>query len=137
MLSLADRAALREAAHAVLREELPATAVGRLCPRCGSPEHGRPYVRVADGPAPAVSLSYAEGLVAVAWTWAGPVGVDVETSGPPVDGTERREWTRAEAAFKAGGEAPLADLPLPGGYVGTVAGREVSVRLAGPAATSG
>jgi 4'-phosphopantetheinyl transferase len=121
----------------VLREELGAAAVGRLCPRCGSAEHGRPYVRVAEGPAPAVSLSYAEGLVAVAWSWAGPVGVDVEAAGPPVDGTERRDWTRAEAALKAGGDPPLADLALPGGYVGTVAGREVSLRLAGPAAVSG
>jgi hypothetical protein len=94
-------------------------------------------VRVAEGPAPQVSISYAGGLVAVAWTWAGPVGVDVEAAGPPVDGTERREWTRAEATFKTGGGAPLADLVLPDGYVGTVAGREVSVRLAGPAAASG
>jgi 4'-phosphopantetheinyl transferase len=128
-----DRAPLREAAHAVLTAEVGATAVGRLCPRCGSAEHGRPYV-VTAGAAPYVSLSYADGLVAVAWSYAGPVGVDVEVDGPPVDGTDRREWTRAEAAFKAGADAPLTDLSLPDGYLGTVAGAEVSVRLAGPGA---
>jgi hypothetical protein len=131
---VSDRAVLRDAAHAVLRDELSATAVGRLCPRCGSGEHGRPYVVVADGRAPYISLSYAEGLVAVAWSYAGPVGVDVELDGPPVEGTDRREWTSAEAALKADGDQPLADLELPVGYLGTAAGREVSVRLAGPAA---
>jgi hypothetical protein len=63
------------------------------------------------------------------------VGIDVEEVGPAVDGTDRREWTRHEAAFKAGGaEAPLAAMEVPAGYVGAVAGNEVSWRLAGPAA---
>jgi hypothetical protein len=129
-----DRAALRAGAHDVLRAELGAVTVGRLCPRCGSGEHGRPLVRVAEGPAPEVSLSYAAGLVAVAWSYAGPVGIDVEDDGPPLEGIDRRAWTEAEAAFKADADVPLAPLALPDGYVGTVAGDRVSWRLAGPAA---
>lgn len=130
---LTDRAACRELAHEVLRAELSATAMGRLCPRCGSAEHGKPYVVVADGPAPQVSLSYADGLVAVAWA-DGPVGIDVERDGPLVGDTERTEFSRAEALLKAGADVPAVELELPGGYVGWVAGDGVSWRLAGPAA---
>ena len=59
-----SRSELRALADALLREELGASAVGRLCPRCGSAEHGRTYV-VVPGRAPHVSLLYAAGLVAV------------------------------------------------------------------------
>jgi hypothetical protein len=129
------RDTLRQLAHDVLSEETGAKAIVRLCPRCGSAQHGRPVARVEGGAAPEVSLSYARDLVAVAWSWAGRVGIDVEEVGPAVDGTDRREWTRHEAAFKAGGaEAPLAATEVPAGYVGSVAGNEVSWRLAGPAA---
>jgi phosphopantetheinyl transferase len=126
------RSELRALAHAVLREELGAVSVGRLCPRCGSAEHGRPYV-VTEGAAPQVSLSYAAGLVAVAWA-DGPVGVDVEEDGPPVDGVDRRTFSAAEARLKAGADVPVVELEVPDGYVGTVAGTDVSWRLAGPAA---
>ena len=55
--------------------------VTRACPTCGSSEHGRPVVLLHDDaprPAPWVSLSRAGGLVVVAVTDAGPVGVDLE-----------------------------------------------------------
>ncbi|MDZ5619686.1 4'-phosphopantetheinyl transferase family protein [Nocardioides bizhenqiangii] len=128
---------LRREAEAILCRETGAEAVARLCPRCGSSVHGRPLV---DGGAH-VSLSYARDLVAVAWSWAGPVGIDVELG-------DRLEWTRLEALLKAGGEGiadrladpvdlpdvPTAVLPMPDGYVGTLVGQDVSWRLAGPGA---
>jgi phosphopantetheinyl transferase len=125
-----NRADLRELAHTLLREELGASAVGRLCPRCGSAEHGRPY---AAGVAARVSVSYATDLVAVAWA-DGPVGIDVEDAGPPVDGRSRAEFSASEALFKAAADVPVGPLRLPEGYVGAVAGERVSWRLAGPAA---
>lgn len=125
-----DRTALRDLAHAVLRDELGATDVGRLCPRCGSAEHGRPY---AVGASSRVSISYATDLVAVAWG-DGPVGIDVEDDGGPVDGVDRRELSRREALFKADVDVPAHELDLLGGFVGWVAGTGVSWRLAGPAA---
>jgi hypothetical protein len=128
-----DRAELRELAEVVLREELGSVAVRRLCPRCGSSGHGRPYVVTATGPAPQVSLSYAEGLVAVAWA-DGPVGIDIEDDGPWVDGVDRRTWSRQEALFKADAEVRTEAIDVPDGYVGTVAGTGVTWRLAGPAA---
>jgi phosphopantetheinyl transferase len=128
-----ERAALRELAHALLREELGAVGVGRLCPRCGSGDHGRPHVVVPGGAAPRVSLSYAVGLVAAAWA-DGPVGIDIEMDGPPVDGLDRRAWSRREALFKADAEVRTAVIEVPDGFVGTVAGTGVSSRLAGPAA---
>jgi phosphopantetheinyl transferase len=131
-----DRAGLRSVAHELLRQEFGAVSVGRLCPRCGSSEHGQPLLRVRSGPAPRISLSYATDLVAVACS-AGPVGIDVEDDGPRVGGFDRLAWTEAEAAFKADAEVPLATLELPDGYVGTVAGDDVSWRLAGPAAPPG
>jgi hypothetical protein len=130
-----EREELRALADAVLRDELDAVVVARLCPRCASGEHGRPVVRVATGRAPSVSVSYAPGLVAVAWSREGPVGIDVETAGPPVEGIDRREWTEVEAAFKAGGAVPLRALTLPAAYVGTLAGGDdAQWRLAGPGA---
>ncbi len=102
---------------------------------------------MADGARLHVSLGYADGLGVVAWSSVGPVGVDVEAHGPPVDGVgDRLAWTRHEALAKStglgldAGEPPLAkthDLALPAGYVGTVAGSEVSWRWAGPAVPSG
>jgi len=130
---VSDRAGLRALAHAVLHDELGATAVGRLCPRCGGAEHGRPYVVTAGGAAPQVSLSYAADLVAVAWG-AGPLGIDIEDAGPPVDGTDRLELSRREALLKAGADVPVVAITVPEGYVGAVAGTEVTWRLAGPAA---
>ena len=54
-----------DAADRLLRSELAGEVeVHRLCPRCGSAEHGRPY---AVGASSRVSISYATDLVAVAW----------------------------------------------------------------------
>jgi hypothetical protein len=128
-----DRAELRALAEAVLRDEVGVSSLGRLCPRCGSSSHGRPYVVTPDGPAPQVSLSYADGLVAVAWA-DGPVGIDIEDDGPQVDGVDRRTWSRQEALFKADAEVRTEAIDVPEGYVGTVAGTGVTWRLAGPAA---
>jgi hypothetical protein len=138
-----DRAKLRLLGEEILRTETGATRIVRVCPRCGSDGHGRP---TAIGSAATVSLAYAAGLVAVAWSWTGPVGIDVEADGPPVEGFgDRLSWTRTEALLKATGQGlrrdprDLPDLPartldLPAGYVGTVAGGSVTWRLAGPAA---
>jgi 4'-phosphopantetheinyl transferase len=103
--------------------------VGRLCPRCGSADHGRP--RLADRH---VSLAYADGLALVAVADLA-VGVDLERDGPAPEGfSDRRAWTRYEALVKATGEgirrdpagidridAQTAWLSLPAPYVGTVA----------------
>jgi len=132
-----ERSQLRAVAHAVLRAEAGAVGLGRLCPRCGSSVHGRPVARTGSGGPLQVSISYTAGLVAVAWSRTSRVGVDVERDGPPVDGLDRRGFTRAEALFKAGGGMPTRELDLPDGYVGTLAGVDVSWRLAGPAAPAG
>jgi len=138
-----ERASLRRRAEALLVAETGASRVVRVCPWCGSDRHGRP---TAVGSAAAVSIAYAEGLVVVAWSWQGPVGIDVAVEGPPVgDFGDRQAWTRIEALLKATGEGlrrdpsdlpdlATAELDLPLGYVGTVAGKGVSWRLAGPAA---
>ena len=53
--------------------------VGRHCPSCGSTSHGRPWVRLADGTSPHVSLSRCgEHLVTVIAD--DPVGIDVEST---------------------------------------------------------
>ena len=101
--------------------EASVVCTGRLCPRCGSAEHGRPVVIRPTGSGLHVSLSRAPGLVLVAATTLGPIGVDVEqhsaalfsafpgfsevalsTAERPVDPPYRATvWTRKEAAVKA------------------------------------
>ncbi|WP_193612169.1 hypothetical protein [Nocardioides lijunqiniae] len=152
-----ERRQLRRAVEAVLRNEVAVVAVQQVCARCGGSDHGRPRVRVRDGAPPYVSWSYAPGCAAVAWTWAGEIGIDLEAAGPDVAGIGPREsWTRAEAVLKAAGEglarspqdvtedeAWTLRLPLSPAYVGhvAVAGRHaappaVSWRLVGPGAPS-
>lgn len=128
------RPRLRAAAYDVLVEAVGATELRRLCPRCASSQHGRPRALVADGPPPHVSLSYSGEVGLLAWTWDGPVGVDLEHTGPDagVYG-DLATWTRAEAILKATGEGlrrDPSDLPttwstplvdLPSGLVGHVA----------------
>lgn len=91
---------------------------------------------------PHFSVSYSDDLVAIA-IGPEPLGIDIELVDPafPWDlvapGADRscaqlfREWTRAEASFKAGAEGvPLVDLFPPPGYVATVATHR-PVRLRG------
>jgi 4'-phosphopantetheinyl transferase len=118
----------REVADALIRDHTSADArVGRLCPRCGSSEHGRPVVKGGDGPPAHASVAYAAGLVAVAVTRLGPVGVDLEavTEFAGLAGRRTAEamglsahvpdrdlalaWTRVEAILKATGEGLTAD----------------------------
>ena len=146
-----SRHELRRLIEGVVLRELGGEAVVRSCRRCGSSAHGQPRLLGAGDRPPYLSLSYAGDLAIAAWTWDGPVGVDIEQDGPSVgEFGDRRSWTRAEAILKATGEGLSRDphdlpdlwtspLELPPGWVGTVAvaeveSAEVSLRLAGPAA---
>jgi phosphopantetheinyl transferase len=109
--------------------------VFHACPRCGSVEHGRPYV---DAPVD-ISVAHAAGLTVVAVSTAGPVGVDTERAEDSQPG-----WVRREAVAKALGTGLVdesspepqwrADLEIPG-YVAAVAlvSRRASAAPAAPA----
>ncbi len=127
--SIVASALLRIAAASMLGTGVQAVDLGRWCPRCGLTDHGRPVALGPGGrPVPAVHLSasHAGGLVVVAVTGAGPVGVDVERVGaatfdefprtvltsreqraltvvPETDQARwcTRLWTRKEALLKA------------------------------------
>lgn len=102
--------------HGVARHRI---VLGHECPRCGSPEHGRPRILpTATVRRPAyASLSRAGGLSVVALTDAGEVGVDLEPVGAAEfdgfaavalhpsegDGDPTRAWVRKEAVLKAYG----------------------------------
>jgi 4'-phosphopantetheinyl transferase len=70
--------------------------LNRECPDCGKP-HGRPVV--AGGPR--LSVSHSGDRVAVAFSAAGPVGVDVEATRPLDEGIERHVLAPAESAASA------------------------------------
>jgi 4'-phosphopantetheinyl transferase len=101
--------------------------VEHLCPNCGATDHGRPLVEGAF-----VSLSRAGGLVALAVSLDGAVGIDIETvagvaasgfddvafSAPERDEIARagdpdlhraRLWTAKEAVLKARGTGLRTD----------------------------
>ncbi len=122
----------RELLHAEASRvtSIPLTALrsGSSCPECGSSAHGRPFlVTTPSRPVPHVSLSRASGIVVVALTAAGPVGVDVEReAGASFDGfddmalhasecadgpVERTAtWVRKESLLKAAGHGLTTDL---------------------------
>ncbi|WP_210650906.1 4'-phosphopantetheinyl transferase superfamily protein [Nocardioides sp. SYSU D00065] len=142
------RRALELHAAAHLRAAAGLVTSGRLCPRCGSSRHGRPWLRVG-GTRHHVSLSRSGPhlLTAIADR---PVGVDVESvaavasrwdpglvlAGGEVatdDVARARAWARKEAVLKARGtglatpmgavllaEERWADLDAPEGYVAAV-----------------
>ena len=109
---------------------LPETALGLAssCPECGSSAHGRPLLLAPSRtPVPHVSLSRAAGIVVVALTTAGPVGVDVERLGDAdfngfdevalhvsesVSGPVERTvtWVRKESLLKAAGRGLVTDM---------------------------
>ena len=124
-----DRRFLTDAVARVLGVGSEAVVIERRCERCGG-EHGRPIVVVpADrAESPHVSLSRAGDTVAVAVTFAGPVGIDIESiravslapldpvafgpveraallaaTGPGADRARASLWTSKEAVLKAAG----------------------------------
>ncbi|WP_051552032.1 4'-phosphopantetheinyl transferase family protein [Nocardioides sp. URHA0020] len=139
-------------AHAALAAHLgPGTTVtGRLCARCGSADHGRPWASY-DGRAVPVSLARSGPHLVTAVSTEGAVGVDVESVAEvaarwpaglvlapgevAVDGLEQaRVWARKEAVLKAYGvglDRPMtslhlaaeswADVAAPAGYVAALA----------------
>ena len=111
---------LREAAARFHRVPVSHVVLSHECVRCGSDQHGRPFVlATAAIRRPAyVSLARAGDVSVVAVTDAGPVGVDVEVEGaaeladvadvalhPDERGTldPTRAWVRKEAVLKAYG----------------------------------
>ena len=127
------RARLRARAEAHLATELGLSRVARLCLRCGSRSHGQPLA-VGATDVVRLSMAYTDDVVLVAWSSV-PIGVDVERDLPGRDAGDYgdlRRWTRTEAIVKATGQGlgrePVdlpdlwtAPLPLPEGWIGTVA----------------
>lgn len=123
---------------------------GRLCPRCGSSRHGRPWLR-AYGVAHHVSLSRS-GAHLVTVLADAPVGIDIDSvadvarrwdaslvlapgEDAATDEDRARAWVRKEAVLKHRGtglatpmtEVVLAnerwhDLVAPAGYVAAISG---------------
>jgi 4'-phosphopantetheinyl transferase len=109
-------AALRMHVAAEVGVAPESVTVGRLCGRCGSPEHGRPWASHGVH----VSLARSGPHLVTAVSTTGPVGVDVECVenvdrawrdlsaamdlGTPALGTARTAlWCRIEAALKQDG----------------------------------
>lgn len=111
MVSVTDLAATRWAAGASDAEVLAALGIGDVqhrCVKCGATDHGQPFAPGVGG----LSLSRA-GDVVVGATSDGPVGIDIERAGQPIDRgvvahpSETADplllWVRKEALLKATG----------------------------------
>ena len=118
---------LRQLAADLLGLPTADVRLGRHCPRCGGSGHGRPVVIQPRRAGLHLSLARTEGLLAVAATATGWVGVDVERDSAtdfagfagvalhPAerDGTTHDRavaWTRKEAVLKALGRGVGDDL---------------------------
>ncbi|WP_439691762.1 4'-phosphopantetheinyl transferase family protein [Curtobacterium sp. SP.BCo] len=121
----ADREALLAAVASATGVDVAAVRAGRVCPRCGGTDHGRPWATV-DGSAVGVSLARTTGVVALA-VGPGELGVDVEgvarVAAHPLDAFTEREldraagdprriaalWAAKEAVLKRDGRALRVD----------------------------
>ncbi|WP_435080906.1 4'-phosphopantetheinyl transferase family protein [Clavibacter michiganensis] len=109
----AGRDALRALAAELVGADPADVTVRARCATCGG-EHGRPVLggsRALDGLH--ASVAHAGGLVVVAVSADGPIGIDAEPRGreaPP--GTTLAEWVRIEALLKADGRGLLVDPSL-------------------------
>jgi 4'-phosphopantetheinyl transferase len=110
----ADRAFLLAAAGWALGTAPGALSLERHCPTCGGADHGRPILRGADGAADDnrrldVNLSRAGATVAVALSFAGAVGIDVES----VEAVSRAGFD--DVAFNPAERGELSELAGLGG----------------------
>ncbi|MWJ00669.1 4-phosphopantetheinyl transferase [Clavibacter michiganensis subsp. michiganensis] len=109
----AGRAALRALAAELVGADPADVTVRARCATCGG-AHGRPVLggsRALDGLH--ASVAHAGGLVVVAVSPDGPIGIDAEPRGreaPP--GTTLAEWVRVEAVLKTDGRGLLVDPSL-------------------------
>ncbi|MEW5095139.1 4'-phosphopantetheinyl transferase family protein [Clavibacter michiganensis] len=109
----AGRAALRALAAELVGADPADVTVRARCATCGG-AHGRPVLggsRALD--ALHASVAHAGGLVVVAVSPDGPIGIDAEPRGreaPP--GTTLAEWVRVEAVLKTDGRGLLVDPSL-------------------------
>ena len=92
------RALLRQTVATRMGCEPDDVVIVQRCVRCAG-SHGAPSVLVGTRPGPAVSISHAGDLAAVAVADAA-VGVDIE---PDRDDLDIRRWVRTEAELKATG----------------------------------
>ncbi|HAM25892.1 MAG TPA: hypothetical protein DCP11_04095 [Microbacteriaceae bacterium] len=99
----ADRRFLVGAVAGLLGVAPAGLVLAQTCERCGG-DHGRPIVNGVASPAPRVSLSRAGGRVAVAVTWLGAVGIDIESV------SDVAAWPIDDAAFADVERAALRDL---------------------------
>ncbi len=109
----AGRVALRARAAELVGADPADVTVRARCATCGG-AHGRPVLggsRALDGLH--ASVAHAGGLVVVAVSPDGPIGIDAEPRGreaPP--GTTLAEWVRVEAVLKTDGRGLLVDPSL-------------------------
>ncbi|MDO4029346.1 4'-phosphopantetheinyl transferase family protein [Clavibacter michiganensis] len=109
----AGRVALRALAAELVGADPADVTVRARCATCGG-AHGRPVLggsRALDGLH--ASVAHAGGLVVVAVSPDGPIGIDAEPRGreaPP--GTTLAEWVRVEAVLKTDGRGLLVDPSL-------------------------